>query len=697
MTEPRLVVLRGRRLTATVLVGDGVPELVAVGHPADGPTAAYTSTAVPHGGLDARVPLGVVAEESVGHLGRPGIAGARDDGSGWSPRFSVREAEHDEHRFVCTLTDPVAELELEIRIRVDDVVVVECRLTNTGASSYTVHRLAPSIPMPHTATDLVTFHGRWVREFHTTREPWHGLRVVENRRGRSSHQSPPALIAGTEGFGEQHGQAWGAQLAWSGNHDLAAEVLADGRRHLQLGELLLPGEVVLEPGESYTTPDVIVAWSDRGVTGVSRAWHAHARSIVPAEGPRPVTMNTWEAVYFDHDLDRLCALADVGAEVGVERFVLDDGWFGGRRDDTAGLGDWWVSPDVWPDGLDPLIDHVLGLGMEFGLWVEPEMVNPDSELYRAHPDWTLTTAGYDPVVGRHQLVLDFGMPDVRDHIVDAISRLLSNHRISYLKWDMNRDIVQGSHEGRPGVHGHVLGLYEVLDRLRRRHPRVEIESCASGGGRPDLGILAHTARVWTSDCNDALERQEIQRGFTTLLPPEIMGAHIGPPRSHTTGRRQSLRFRAATALFGHLGIEWNLLDASEDERRGVAAAIALHKRLRPLLHGGDVTRGDHPDQAALVHGVVAGGREHAVFAYVQMATARASVPAPLRLDGLDPDSRYRVSVITDLGEPRLAARGRPDWIETTIEASGAFLAGHGLPMPVLDPESCLLVECHRTG
>jgi alpha-galactosidase len=248
---------------------------------------------------------------------------------------------------------------------------------------------------------------------------------------------------------------------------------------------------------------------------------------------------------------------------------------------------------VYPDGLAPLIDHVTGLGMEFGIWVEPEMVNPDSDLLRAHPDWALTTDGYEPVLGRNQLVLDLGRPDAFAHILGLLDALLTDHDISYVKWDMNRDHVQGSGAtGSAGTHAQTLALYALLDELRSRHPAVEFESCASGGGRVDLEILQRAERVWTSDCNDALERQTIQRGASMLLPPEVMGAHIGPRRAHTTGRRHTLAFRAATALFGHLGVEWNVARLDADERSRLAEVIELHKRFRPLLHSGDVVRFD---------------------------------------------------------------------------------------------------------
>src|SRR6266542_1136250 len=246
------------------------------------------------------------------------------------------------------------------------------------------------------------------------------------------------------------------------------------------------------------------------------------------------------------------------ATCGVERFVLDDGWFRHRRDDTAGLGDWYVDETVWPHGLEPLIGHVRSLGMEFGLWVEPEMVNPDSDLYRAHPDWILSAGGRLPPTCRHQQVLDLANPGAYGYVRARLDALLSENDIAYLKWDHNRDLVDAGHQGRPGVHAQTLAVYRLLDELRAAHPGVEVESCSSGGARVDLGILERTDRVWASDCNDALERQTIQRWTGLFLPPELIGTHVGPPRAHTTGRVHDLSFRAATALFGHAGIEWDV-------------------------------------------------------------------------------------------------------------------------------------------
>lgn len=420
--------------------------------------------------------------------------------------------------------------------------------------------------------------------------------------------------------------------------------------------------------------------------------HLRARPGHP-RSPRPVTLNVWEAVYFDHDLDRLRALADRAAQIGVERFVLDDGWFRGRRDDTAGLGDWYVDEGVWPDGLQPLIEHVTGRGLQFGLWVEPEMVNPDSDLFRAHPDWVLAVPGRLPPAWRHQQVLDLGRPEAYDHVLERLDTLLTDHPgIRYLKWDQNRDLTEAGHHGRPGVHGQTMAVYRLFDELRDRHPGVEIESCSSGGARVDLAILARTDRVWASDCNDALERLSIQRWTGLLLPPELIGTHVGPERSHTTNRVHDLGFRAATALFGHHGIEWDIASISAAEQTELAAWVALHKRLRPLLHAGRVVRVDHPDPAVWAHGVIDHDNNRAVYAVARLTTSVTQVPGAVRLPGLDPGRRYRVRQVSGVPAPASIDLSPPTWLAGGLTLSGAALARVGVQLPALHPEQSLVLE-----
>ena len=376
--------------------------------------------------------------------------------------------------------------------------------------------------------------------------------------------------------------------------------------------------------------------------------------------------------------------------MGVERFVLDDGWFHGRRDDRRALGDWTVDAKTWPDGLGPIIERVHQAGMDFGLWVEPEMVNLDSDLARAHPDWVLGRAG--DLAWRHQHVLDLTAPGAADHVFASLDALLSEHDIAFLKWDHNRDLLGGS------AHAQTHAVYALIDRLRAEHPGVEIESCSSGGARIDLGILERTDRVWPSDTNDPLERQSIHRYTSLLVPPEYLGAHLGAARAHTTGRTAELSFRFATALFGSAGIEWNLAEASDVELEAVARWVGEYRRLRPLLHGGTVVRADPDDPAQLVHGVVAPDRSLAVFSVAMLGTARSALPPAVRLPGLDADRTYLVRPL-DLGAPvRTLQDADPPWFAAGgIEIAGSILAEVGIPAPLLAPENAMLFELARVG
>ena len=683
-------------------VSTGAPTILYWGSPLgddadpDGLAAALGRPVV-FGAADEVAPLTTVPEHAAGFPGRPGLLGRRGGGRAWAPRFTMTEVHSGDTAVVVDAVDDASGLALSVSIELTDVLTVSAALTNTAERRYSLDALTVTVPLPEHLDELAVFEGRWAREFQLRRRPWpSGTHLVENRRGRTSYEQFPLVFAGTTGFGEWTGEVVGAHVAWSGNHQLLVERLADGRRYVQGGELLHPGEVVLEPGESYTTPRVVLTRSNTGLTPATWGFHRAVRSS-PAHPnrPRPVAINTWEAVYFDHDHERLRDLATVAAELGVERFVLDDGWFGSRRDDRRGLGDWWVSPEVYPQGLGPLIDLVTGLGMEFGIWVEPEMVNPDSDLFRAHPDWVLADHGHEPVLSRNQLVLDLGRADAYAHVFGQLDRLLADHDISYVKWDMNREHIAGSGaDGAAGTHRQTGAVYRLLDELRAAHPAVEIESCSGGGGRIDHEILRRVERVWTSDCNDALERQVIQRGASMLIPPEVMGAHIGPPRSHTTARTHPLAFRAITAMFGHLGIEWDIARLDEGERAALASVIAAHRRHRALLHSGDVVRFD-TEPSCLAHGVYAPDRSEAIVAFVQLATSPSLTASPLRLPGLDPDARYRVEHLPVLPVRGGTSHTQPAWFTEGVTLTGAQLAAHGIRPPTLHPESAVLLHLTR--
>ncbi|WP_188194067.1 alpha-galactosidase [Nonomuraea sp. SYSU D8015] len=627
--------------------------------------------------------------------GRPGLSGARD-GEHWPVRWTldrldVAATPGAGGTVTIAASDALAGLELVSELAMDPGGLVTMRhtVTNTAASPYRLAGLICALPVPARAGELLDFTGRWALEKVPQRRAFgHGVWTRENRRGRTGHDATGLLVAGTAGFGFRGGEVWAVHAGWSGDHIHYAERLVDGLALLAAGELLEPGEITLAQGESYRTPLVYFTWSGSGLDDASARMHDHLRAARPLP-VRPVTLNNWEATYFDHGLDRLLELADKAAAAGVERFVLDDGWFRHRRDDRAGLGDWYVDEQVWPAGLHPLAEHVRKLGMQFGLWFEPEMINPDSDLARAHPDWILGRADRMPPPQRHQQTLDLARPEAYAYLLERLDTLVGEYALDYIKWDHNRDIAEPVHDGVAGVHAQTLAVYRLLDELRRRHPGLEIESCSSGGARVDYGILARTDRVWTSDSNDAVDRQAIQRWTGLLVPPDRLGAHVGAPHDHCTGRSLPLAFRAGTALFGHMGVEWDLTSASEADLEELATWIALHKRLRPVLHAGRVVHADHPDPSALLHGVVL--PERAVFGLVQLTSRLEWAPAPLRLPGLDPAALYEVRV----AGPVPAGAQMPEWAAAPVRVPGSALAELGLPAPVLRATSVLVIEVEK--
>lgn len=644
-------------------------------------------------GLDENQPVALIPEYSSGWFGLPGLNGHRD-GHDFSASFQLSEVAQTGNTVQVIAADPQAGLSLALVIELTDsgLVRAKAELTNEGDSPYTVDGLVLALPVPTEATELLDLTGRHIGERHPQRSAFtQGLHLRDNRRGRTGADATLLLYAGTPGFDFGTGEIWGVHTAWSGNHRSYAERGMSGFAVIGGGELLLPGEGRLESGGSYSSPWIYGSYGV-GLDQLSTRFHEYlrARPNHPTTD-RPVVLNTWEAVYFDLDLDKLKALADAAAEVGAERFVLDDGWFRGRRDDHAGLGDWYVDEGIWPKGLHPLVDHVTGLGLQFGLWVEPEMVNPDSDLAREHPEWILATGNRMPLTARHQQGLNLGIQGAYEYLLERLDSILNEYDISYLKWDHNRDFVDGGNQltGTAGIHEQTLGVYRLLDELKRRHPGLEIESCSSGGARVDLAVLERTDRVWGSDSNDALERQKIQRYTQLLLPPELIGCHVGPPKAHTTGRTQSLAFRAATALFGHFGIEWDISTASPEERAELTGWVALHKELRPLLHTGRVVRSDRGSDDFLLHGVIAQDGSRAVYSAVQLAQSITSDLGRVRLPGLTKDRVYRVKKLATPGaEPRNSA----PWWTDGVEMNGASLAAAGVQVPAQWPESAVLLE-----
>ncbi|WP_311257627.1 alpha-galactosidase [Microbacterium sp. WCS2018Hpa-9] len=621
-------------------------------------------------------------------------------------------------RITLEFEDEVCGIRTELRYHLDahGVLAADASLSRAaelsprlGATAYTVGTFLALLPLPERATEILDFTGKWCRERSPQRSPFgFGTHLRSAHRGKPGHDSPFLFAAGTEGFGFGHGEIWAVHLAWSGEQQYLAERLPEGAgvfsSVLGAGEDLHPGEIILEDGERYDAPTALFIWSDKGLDAISDRLHRRlrARDSHP-RGPRPLVLNTWEAVYFDHDLARLTALIERAAEVGVERIVLDDGWFRGRREADAGLGDWFVDEDVWPQGLSPLVDVVRAHGMQFGLWFEPEMINLDSDLARSHPDWVLGPAeGFGPE-SRSQHVLDIARPETYEYLLERIDALVRAHSIDYLKWDHNRDLLEAVSRGtdgdRPSVHRQTEALYRLLDELRLRHPELEIETCSGGGGRVDLGILDRTDRVWASDCNDPVERIQIERWTRTIVPPELIGSHLGAARSHTTARTTDLSFRLATSLTAHAGIEQDLTSVDDDELAVISRWAVMYREFRDLLHSGRVVNADLADQTTSLSGIVAQDGSAALFTWSRFATSAAGQSGRVRFPGLDAQAVYSVRIREDLGS---ASRhgGDPVWVTTAlagaIEVPGVVLSTVGVPLPTLNAQQAMLIEIRRT-
>jgi alpha-galactosidase len=676
--------------------------------------------------LAAVRPCSLLPVHADGWFGRPGLSGHRlDPGAGnrgtspdgvtagldWSPRFAPLRSELHGKSARVEAADAAAGLRLVSEVEAVPGGAIRARhtVTNTGSQPYVVDSLDVVFPVPARVGEVLDFTGRQTAERIPQRHRiGDGLWLREGRRGHTGHDSATVVVAGVPGFTFGSGESYAVHVAWSGNTVYrvervpsglgmtggAGQRLVPGVTTVGGGELLLPGEITLAQGESYATPWVYLAASLAGLDELSAQFHGYLRSLPShPHTSRPVNLNVWEAVYFNHDFGKLTALADLAAGIGVERYVLDDGWFHGRRDDQAALGDWWVDEEVWPGGLHELADYVRARDMQFGLWIEPEMVNPDSELYRAHPDWILSAGHRIPPLQRHQLVLDLTRPEVSAYLLDKISKLLAEYPIDYVKWDCNRDIVDAGstlRSGAPAAHEQTIAVYALVDELRRRYPAVEWESCAAGGGRVDLAILERMQRIWVSDMTDALARQPIQRWTGQLVPPEYLGAHVAAPFSHQTGRYMPLSLRCATALFGHFGIEWDITGARQDELAELAQWIELYKRHRHVIHSGRVVRIDTPDDTAWIHGVVSADRSSALMSYAQLDEPRNDQPVAMRVAGLDPLRRYRITDVTP--GARLPRRdGQVDDTIGGIEVSGAALAEIGLAVPVQRTLTALVI------
>jgi alpha-galactosidase len=563
----------------------------------------------------------------------------------------------------------------------EDIIRKQARIENLTPQAVTVESAQSGVWYVPAGDGyrLTYLTGRWAGEDQVIQEPINpGKKVLESRRGATSHELNPWFAIDYKGrANEDRGRVWFGALGWSGNWKLVVEDTPPAHQVRVTGgyndfDFLWP----LKPGESLDTPSYYAGYNNRGFGGASRLLHRFERNeILPDHADphlRPVLYNSWEATEFNVNETSQEALAQKAAKLGVELFVMDDGWFGERNNDHAGLGDWYPNLQKFPHGLKPLIHYVNSLGMEFGLWFEPEMVNPDSNLYREHPDWVMNFFGRPRSEARHQLVLNMARNDVKEYIFDALDKMLSENNIKYIKWDMNRNFAE---PGWPEVPvpeqkeiwvKYVRNVYEIMDRLRARHPGLEIESCSGGGGRVDLGILKRVDEVWTSDDTEAFDRLRIQEGFTYAYAPKIMSAWVTDV-PNMNGRSTPLKFRFLVAMQGALGIGANLNKWSPADFALAKEMVGYYKSIRATVQEGDLYRLDLPRKGSLTANeyVSADGKQAVLFAFLR--SQQFLWPAPtIYLRGLDDNTVYQIKTIDD------------KLVEQQQEVSGSFLMHHGL-------------------
>ena len=556
-----------------------------------------------------------------------------------------------------TLRDAQSGLTVELAYTIyadTDIVARSARIVNGGTSPLVLERaLSACVDFEKADFSLLTLSGAWARERQIATRPLvQGDQGVSTTRGASSVQTSPFLALLAPGANETQGDVYAMALCYSGSFAASVQVDQHGMARAQLGIQPVDFSWTLEPGASFQTPEAYLCYSPEGLGGMSRQLHtlvhAHITTGPYARTNRPLLINNWEATYFGFDEEKLLSLANTAHDVGIDLFVLDDGWFGHRDSDNSSLGDWVDDLRKLPHGLSGLSEKIHALGMKFGLWVEPEMISPDSDLYRAHPDWCIHAGNRMRIESRHQLVLDLSRQDVRDYIVDAISAALRRGNVDYVKWDMNRNINMWGSEALPAArqkelgHRYILGLYDIMRRVIAQFPDVLFESCAGGGGRFDLGLMCLMPQAWCSDDTDAWMRCRIQYATSLVFPPSTMGAHVSAVPNHQTGRISPLETRAAVAMGGTYGYELDLGKLPREELETIARLNERVKAMQTVLLYGTFYRLRSPfegNECAFMS--VSPDRREAVVTHVHALAQPNTKPALLRLAGLDPALDYR--------------------------------------------------------
>ena len=536
-----------------------------------------------------------------------------------------------------------------------DIITRAVEVVNRGKASVTLRRvMSAELDFPRRPMDMIHFYGRHSMERLTERQPLrHGIQSVESKRGISSHHHNPAVIFCDRTATEDYGECFGITFVYSGNFICQAELDQVEQTRVVMGIHPYQFAWTLKPGESFVSPEAAMSFSGTGLETLSHHFHDGFREHLIRSSfvkkPRPILVNNWEATYFEFDEQKLYDIAKAAKEVGIEMFVLDDGWFGKRDSDYTGLGDWYVNEEKIHGGLPKLVDKIRKLGLKFGIWLEPEMVSEDSDLYRRHPDWCLRVPGRLPVRSRSQLNLDVTKKEVRDYIMEQIFKVIDSCQADYIKWDVNRALgnvfSQGVEAGRQGevFHRHMLGVYDMMERLIARYPNLLFETCAGGGGRFDAGMLYYSPQIWCSDNTDAADRLEIHYGTSFFYPISTFGAHVSVCPNHQTGRTTSLRTRGTVAGSGTFGYELDLGHMDDEEKKAATAQIVQFKAAEGLVQTGDYYRLSAP-----------GDRSNSVFwefvskdkkdVLVSGVVLRSEVNPPvhvLRFRGLMSDKLYR--------------------------------------------------------
>ncbi|WP_125771862.1 alpha-galactosidase [Companilactobacillus furfuricola] len=567
----------------------------------------------------------------------------------------------DAQTLVLNLKDQITDLNLDLNYTVfphQDVIVRSSTFINSTAADYKINTAYSSqLDLPDANYDLIQFSGNWARERHLYRSPLRpGLQSVSSLRAASSHQQNPFIMLARPETDEQSGAAFGFNLVYSGNFKDSVEVDQFDASRVMVG--INPDEFAwnLQSGTSFQTPEAIMSFTEDGMNQLSQQMGAfytdHLVAPKFAKQERPILINNWEATYFDFDEKKLMSIVNKAHALGVEMFVLDDGWFGKRNDDTTSLGDWFVDKDKFPDGLGHFSQQVHDLGMKFGLWFEPEMISCKSKLHEDHPDWMVGDPNAQLIPSRHQFVLDMAKPEVVDYLYEKISQIMSDTKLDYIKWDMNRNITDTfSRYLKPEqqaefAHRYMLGVYRLYDQLTKAFPEVLFESCASGGGRFDLGMMYYAPQAWTSDDTDAVERIKIQYGTSYGYPLSMMGAHVSAVPNDQNGRITSLKTRGAVAFFGDLGYELDITKISEEELKQTKEQIDFYKQYRNLFQFGKFYRIDSPfeeDGNITSWEVVSDDKSLAIVGRYQLLNHPSVAYQRQYFVGLDPNKQYTVN------------------------------------------------------